>query len=156
MSDEEIQGVSKDVFKRYVTTKVKKNFLQYLKNIKSKHSKSINLKCKELKTAEYILSPKFRFKEKILLFKLRSRTLDIKGNFKKQHRDPWCISCGLYEETQKHLLECPEIVAKLNYLADKTTHFDENDIYEGVDKEERIVKVYGDILEVREELNATN
>ena len=100
MSDEEIQGVSKDVFKRYVTTKVKNNFLQYLKDMKSKHSKSINLKCNELKTAEYILSPKFSFKEKILLFKLRSRTLDIKGNFKKQHRDPWCISCGLYEETQ--------------------------------------------------------
>ena len=43
-----------------------------------------------------------------------------------------------------------------NYLADNTTNFDENDIYEGVDKQERIVKVYGDILEVREELNSTN
>ena len=74
MSDEEIQGVSKDVFKRYVTTKVKNNFLQYLKDMKSKHSKSINLRCNELKTAEYILSPKFSFKEKILLFKLRSRS----------------------------------------------------------------------------------
>ena len=60
-------------------------------------------------------------------------------------------SWGIYEETQKHLLECPEIVAKLNYLADFTTNFDENDIHEGVDKQERIVKVYGDILEVREE-----
>ena len=137
-------------------SKGKNDFLQYFSDKKSKHSKSINLKCKELKTAEYILSPKFSFKEKILLFKLRSRTLYIKGNFKKQHRDPWCISCGLYEETQKHLLECPEIVAKLNYLTDDTTNFDENDIYEGVDKQLRIVKVYGDILEVREELNSTN
>ena len=50
------------------------------------------------------------------------------------------------------MLECPEIVAKLNYLTDDTTNFDENDIYEGVDKQERIVKAYGDILEVREEL----
>ena len=50
------------------------------------------------------------------------------------------------------MLECPKIVAKLNYLADNTTNFDENDINEGVHKQERIVKVYGDILEVREEL----
>ena len=49
------------------------------------------------------------------------------------------------------MLECPKIVAKLNYLADNTTNFDENDINEGVHKQERIVKEYGDILKVREE-----
>ena len=152
MSDHEIQGVSKEMFKRYVSKKVKNNFLKYLNDIKSKHSKSSNLKCDEIKTAEYLLSPKFSLKEKILLFKLRSRTLDIKGNFKKQYKDSWCISCGLFEETQKHLLQCPEIVSKLNYLAGSATNLDENDIYEGVDKQEKIIKVYSDILEIREEL----
>ena len=132
--------------------KVKNNFLRYLDNIKSKHSKSSNLKCEEFKTAEYILSPKFSLKEKILLFKLRSRTLDIKGNFKNQYKDSWCISCGLFEETQKHLLQCPEIVSKLNYLAGSANNLDENDVYEGVDKQEKIIKVYSDILEIREEL----
>ena len=48
MSNEEIQGVSKEVFKRYVTKKVKANFPIYLNEMKNKHSKSSNLKCEYL------------------------------------------------------------------------------------------------------------
>ena len=129
MSDQDIQGVSKEAFKRYVTKKVKANFLIYLNGMKNKHSKSNNLKCDELKTAEYLVSPRFSQKEKILLFKLRSRTLDIKGNFKSQHKDPWRICCGRFEESQNHLLQCQEIGKRLSYLTEKQIDYVENDIY---------------------------
>ena len=87
MSDEEIQGVSKDVFKRYVTTKVKNNFLQYLKDMKSKHSKSINLKCNELKLLNIFLVQNSVLKKKSYFSSLEAGA----RNFKKENRDPWYI-----------------------------------------------------------------
>ena len=150
MSNAEIQGVSKKVFKSYVTKKVKIKFLQHLNKMKTSHSKSKYLKCDDIKRAEYIKSPRLSHKEKILLFKLRSRTLDVKENFKNQHKDMLCISCGLFPETQSHLLQCPELVAKLSHIIGN--NISENQIYGSVDQQEIIVKVYSDILEVREKL----
>ena len=103
----------------------------------------------EIKQAEYIQSPRLSHKEKILLFKLRSRTLDVKGNFKNQHKDLLCISCGLFEETQNHLLRCQEIVKKLSYLDENHTNYDENDIFEGLEKQLKIVKIYSEIIEIK-------
>ena len=152
MSDSDIQGVSKEWFKNFVKEKVKINFLQHLRDLKAKHSKSANLKCDELKTAEYINSPRFSLEEKQLLFKLRSRTLDVKANFRNQYKDHWCISCGLSLETQSHLLECPEILKKLGYVVDKNKKHNENLIYGTLEEQEVIIKVYGDILKIRDEI----
>ena len=107
MTDEEIQGVSKNVFKTYIKKKVEINHLQFLNTQKKKHSKSEHLNCIQLKVAEYLKDSRFNTREKQLLFKLRSRTLDVKQNFKNQHKTPWCVSCGLFQETQSHLLQCP-------------------------------------------------
>ena len=87
-----------------------------------------------------------------MLFKLRSGTLDIKGNFKSQHKDPWCICCGRFEESQNHLLQCQEIGKRLNYLTEKQLDYGENDIYGDLEKQLKIVKVYSDIIEIREEM----
>ena len=150
MSDTEIQGVSKEVFKSYVTKKVKIKFLQHLHELKRTHSKSKYMKCDDIKHADYIKSPKLSHKEKILLFKLRSRTLDVKENFKNQHRDLMCASCGLLEENQSHLLKCPELVSKLSYII--KNDINENQIYGTLEQQEIIVKVFSDVLEVREKL----
>ena len=109
--------------------------------MKTKHSKSVNLQCDDLKTADYIDSPRLSLKEKQLLFKLRSRTLDVKDNFRNQHKDHLCISCGLFPETQSHLLECPEIVKKLGYVANKNENLDENFVC-GCQEEQKIIQKY--------------
>ena len=69
MEEDEIQGVSKETFKKYIKSKVKLKFLKDLNNIKKNHSKSEYLNCQELKTAEYLNSPKFNTKQKQLLFR---------------------------------------------------------------------------------------
>ena len=97
-------------------------------------------------------SSNFTTREKQLLFKLRSRTLDVKNNFPGQNRNPWCTSCGLFQETQSHLLQCPEIVTKLSYLAGKSSTLNENFVYGSHKQQQIIVKIYSDILEVRENL----
>ena len=94
MTDQEIQGVSKEVFKTFVHKKVKINHLEYLNNLKKKHSKSTHLYCRDLKMAEYLIDAKFNSKKKQLLFKLRSRTLYYKQNFKNDNQNPLCTLSG--------------------------------------------------------------
>ena len=131
---------------------MKTKFLKDLNNIKKNHSKSEYLNCQELKTAEYLNSPKFNTKQKQLLLRLRSRTLDVKMNFPGQHKDMLCISCTLFPESQGHLLQCPQLVTKLNYLSGKTSKLNEYDIYGNIEKQQITVNIYSDILEVRENM----
>ena len=152
MSDMEIQGVSQEVFKMYVKKKVKINYLQHLNSLKSNHSKSEFLQCTDVKMAEYIKDPRLSTRKKQLLFKLRSRTLDVKQNFKNQNQNPWCISCGLFPETQGHLLQCPPLVKNLQYLQGKTAKLNEKLVFGSIEQQHVIVNIYSDILEAREKL----
>ena len=107
MTDKDIQGVSKQVFKSFVKKKVKSKFVQNINSLKAKHSKSKYLECVELKTASYIEDSRLSTKHKQLLFRLRSRTLDVKRNFSGANENTLCTSCGLSDETQGHLLKFP-------------------------------------------------
>ena len=44
-----------------------------------------------------------------MIFKARSRMMDIKCNMKGNHLDLKCDVCGIDEETQIHLLRCTDI-----------------------------------------------
>ena len=152
LTDKQIQGVSKSSFKTYVKKKVTQNFLQHLESLKLKHSKSKSLSCDVLKVADYIQSPLFSTTEKELLFKLRSRTLDVKENFPGQYGSPYCGSCGLFPETQSHLLQCPEIAPKLKTINRNFSDVDENLIYGSIEEQRIIVSIYSEVLQVRENL----
>ena len=60
-------------------------------------------------------------------------------------------TCGA-TETQSHLLQCPAIVVHLNYLVGQTSQLDEKFIYGNSKQQRSIVKIYTDILEVRDYL----
>ena len=155
LSDSEIQGVSKNVFHNHVKKKAHINMVKKLNELKKKHSKAKYLSCSKLKPAEYIEDSDFNTQEKQLLFKLRSKTLDVKENFKGLNSNPWCISCGLFPETQSHLLQCPQLVIDLSYLDVKASKLNENYIYGNLKQQKMIVKIYSDILEIREKLHET-
>ena len=152
LTDKEIQGVSKNVFKNFVKKKVTIAHLKNLDGLKKKHSKSKFLDCTKLKLAAYIQNPTFTTREKRLLFKLRSKTLDVKQNFPGLNKDLWCSSCGLFPEFQSHLLQCPALVVHLGYLSGITSTLNENFIYGSIEQQQTIVKIYGDILEIRDNL----
>ena len=152
LTDTQIQGMSKFSFKTVVKKKVIQNFLLKLEGRKNKHSKSKFLSCKELKMADYIKSPALTTREKQLLFKLRSKTLEVKLNFPGQYENLWCTSCGLFEESQGHLLQCPQIVTKLQHLNLNLTELNENLVYGKILEQQIMVNIYSEILEVRENL----
>ena len=62
-------------------------------------------------------------------------------------------SCGLFQETQAHLLKCPALVQNLKYLKWRTSKLNEKDVYGSTEKQLMIVNIYSDILEVRENLS---
>ena len=146
-----MQGVSKNRFNNFVKKKVKLNMMKYLSEKKKSHTKAKFINC-DFKQAEYIHDSKFSTREKQLLFKLRSKTLDVKENCREMHKNPWCISCGLFKETQSHLLQCPELVSSLKYLDVKPSKLNENLIYGNTNQQEMIVKIFSDILDAREML----
>ena len=102
--------------------------------------------------ADYIQCSALSTKEKQLLFKLRSRTLDVKQNFPGQHGNPWCSKCFLFQETQGHLLQCPKLVTKLKYLNLNFSELNENLVYGNSVQQQMMVNIYSAILEVRENL----
>ena len=89
-------------------------------------------------------------KQLLQLFKLRSKTLDVKLNFKSAHQNPWCLSCGLFPESQDHILQCPELNQKLSYIKGKTSKLSGNDVYKNLDKQLVITNIYSDLLDIRE------
>ena len=108
------------------------------------------MNCSELKTAEYLTSPLFTTTEKRLLFRLRSRTLEVKANFPGQNQDRICRTCEKADETQSHLLQCEAIVAKLGIVQSQESDLNENFIFGSTEQQTKIVKMYSDILEARE------
>ena len=152
LTEMELKTISKTGFKNIVKKKIHSKYLCFLNELKMKHSKSEYLECSTIKMADYLQSAKFTTREKRLLFKLRSRTLDVKGNFPGQFKDLLCHCCNLAEETQSHLLQCEQLVSKLQYLKEDKTNLNEMYIYGNLEQQEIIVRIYSDILEARDNL----
>ena len=74
-------------------------------------------------------------------------------NWDVKHLKEWYISCGLFKETQSHLLQCPQLVSSLKYLDVKPSNLNENLIYGNTNQQEMIVKIFSDILDAREKQN---
>ena len=76
-------------------------------------------------------------------------------NFPGQHVNIWCSSCGLFEESQSHLLQCPAVVPKLQHLNLNFSELNENLVYGNCLEQQMMVNIYSEILEVREKLKET-
>ena len=124
--------------------KIKLNMLKYFSEKKQSRSKATYLNCENFQQATF---------EKQLLFKLRSKTLDVKENFKELSNNLWCTSCGLFRETQGHLLQSSELVSTLNYLDVKPSRLNKKYIYGNIEQLQKMAKIYTDVLDAREKLH---
>ena len=150
LTDEEIVSLSKIKSKNMVKKKVERYALMQLNESKRKHSKSQYLNSSSFETAQYLVDNRFSKAEAQLLFKLRSKTLNLKMNFPQQFQDNLCKTCKLFPESQNHLLQCPKIVPRLKLLELQQQGFcDEKFIYSGINNQLKIVKIYIQILEIR-------
>ena len=100
-------------FKKHLKEKVRKATYEELTKMKEKHSKVNQISYNSLSIQNDLTDAKFTHKEKQLLFKLRSKMIDVKGNFKNMYLGN--LECSLCREcdiqTQDHLLVCQKIIS---------------------------------------------
>ena len=100
-----IANMSKETFKEKVKKAVRDQAISELLKENSTKTRTKNITFNnKLETQEYIkqMSPS----EAKIIFKCRSRTLNIKEHMKYKFSDTSCRWCGVAEETLEHVTNC--------------------------------------------------
>ena len=147
LSDNEIKLMKEQKFENIINTAAAKKTLDYLNKIADSHSKSKILVKFKLERESYLYDPRFSRSEIELLFRLRTRMLDVKNKFaNKYDTDIGYKLCKAQVESQQHLLKCDTLAAKVN-IHEEIAY---EDIFKGVDKQLVVVKVYKKLFRERE------
>ena len=143
LTDEEISNLSKQQFKQNVNEKVHQFAFSYLLSLGQTHSKSHNiinsLKSKKLETQTYLLTSLLTTSQRQLLFSLRTKSYDVKSNYKKKYEhNMTCRSCNLPGsfEDERHLTQCPTI------NIDNPNELNIEDIYSKLDDQVKFIKYF--------------
>ena len=133
-------------FKKYIKSLVKEKTLHYLNSLKSEHSKVKHIEFKKLEPQKYLFHKDFNIKDIQLLFKLRTRMVDVKKNFSSIYENLSCEFCDdNKDESQRHLLQCK----KLSSVTQDTKY---EDIFSDPEKQLKITRCFQIILKEREKL----
>ena len=114
MSEEEIKVKSKDAFKRIVKNAIRKVALTNLIQEFSQQKKTNTLVYTKLKPQDY-LTKLFPWQSK-LIFRCRSKTLDIKTHQTYKYSDKLCRWCNIWDEDLSHIINCGEEVLEIPEL----------------------------------------
>ena len=107
---DEIGEFSKDAFKDLVKESVRNKAYRELLDLQKSHSKGKEIIFKQFSLQEY-LRPRNSLtnKEKSFVFRARSRTLEVKCNFKLGQSTLQCRLCDGHPEDQESLMTCPAL-----------------------------------------------
>ena len=106
----------------------------------------------------YINNSDFNISDIQLLFKLRTRMMNVKANFRNQYNndDIICKFCDEgVEESQYHQLECQTIINNCPELFNDIS-VEYEDIFKGPEKQLKIVKLFHAIVNTRDKLISEN
>ena len=144
-SDEEISQMSKNKFKKIVQEKIQKFANKYLHDLAKTHTKSAKIENKKFVRQLYFADRRFSREDIQLLFALRTRTINVKQNFKSQYENMNCRICKVENslEDEEHILHCG---AFDEYTGDIMF----NDVYGNIDKQFEAVKIYKKVIRRRE------
>ena len=98
--------MSKFSFKKLVKEKANTAAFKYLLEKKQTQSKISNLNYADLRIQEYLLDGNQNTNISKLIFKARSKTLDLKAQKSWKYDDKICIGCEEREETGEEVLSC--------------------------------------------------
>ena len=155
-TDEEIVKMSKNRFKTLIEKKINVVALEFLKKKALKHSKSRRilheLENKDWRKRKSYLKENHLHRDSIqLLFKLRTKMLDVKTNYANLYNgDLICRTCRQANtvEDEAHLLVCESLNGELD---DNGIRFE--DVFEGIEKQVAAVKAFKAVLRKREVVN---
>ena len=150
LKEEDIKKLSQYKIKKLVANKIRIKTDEYLLKLKNSHTKTENLYTSD-EMQEYLKTDQLTRSEKILLFKLRTRMADLKGNFSESHRGN--LHCELCkdeseDETQRHLLQCTFVVNHPE-VGPEVQQIKYDDIFSDLASQVKAVKIWKKILNVR-------
>ena len=102
----EIENISKQKFKNIVKKKVKMLAFNYLIEQKNSQSKAKDINYKKLEIQRYFVEGNSTTSLAKLIFKARTKTLDIKTQNGWKYSDKLCVGCERKEETGDEILSC--------------------------------------------------
>ena len=118
--------------------------------MKDTHSKVKDLLHEKHEIQKYLVDPNIMSDDKHLIFKLRTRMVDVKKTFKSQYLDTKCNFCE-EEETQVHLLECNTIIQNCKELYEDMT-IEYEDLFKTLDKQLKLALLFKQALKTRDQL----
>ena len=149
LSDEEISKTKKSKYEKLVEEAVRKKTICDLNKVAENHSKSEHLMKANLKREQYLVDPRFSRGDAELLFKLRTRMVDVKNNFSKKYQgDLSCRTCNINVviESQEHILKCDGLKEKVK-VPDTILY---SDLFKTVEKQLEALKAFKALLRERE------
>ena len=102
----DIENISKQKFKNLLKNKVKLLAFEYLMEQKENQSKAKDIKYKRLEIQRYFVEGNCSASLAKLIFKARTRTLDIKTQKSWKYTDKVCVGCEIREETGDEIMSC--------------------------------------------------
>ena len=119
-----------------------------MEELRQKHREPQNYDTSRLSTSPYLNDSRFTKTERELLFKLRSRTVQVKHNFQNANlQNMLCELCHLFTCPQEHVLSCPVLTQQCTLV--NTISVEHNFIYGNVDQQLMYTKIYNQFWDAR-------
>ena len=153
LSEETIMKMKKQTFKKIIKQKLKEKSTEFLFNLKLKENRSKSKKLNTFNFQEYLLTDRLNTRQKKLLFSMRTRSVDVKTNYKSMHTfNMLCRLCKKEEDSEKHYLECEEIIKNIDHSIDLTQANYENIFSSNIDDQIVITKIFDQVFKTRNKL----
>ena len=147
--------MKKDSFKKIVKDKITESAYNFLFYHKSEENRSKIKNLTSFKLQNYLKTNKLSKKEKKLLFSLRTRSIDVKRNYKNKYK--FNMKCRLCDddqedESESHYLKCLKILENIDNK-DEILNVKYEDIYsQNIEKQISITKIFDKIFKIRTKL----
>ena len=156
MSNSDIAKLTKQKFKDIVKAKVRNAALQFLNQLKLKHSKMDQLKYDKLEVQQYLTSPLFNNESRTLLLRLRTRTVNgIRADFRGLYADISCpLGCG-HDDTLANILTCTVLRSHHTSAHVSQSDIRFEDIFSlDIRKQKEVTELYRQLLDIRNKMTS--
>ena len=112
---DDIAKKKEQVFKKQVIKALKLYTFNKLMIEKGKREKGENINYSRFEMQKYLVNEKFKSRDAIFLFKIRTQMLEVRKNFERQFENNMtCQLCFSHTDTQQAILTCSALNSKPN------------------------------------------
>ena len=152
ISFEEIKEMTKDRWKNIVKNTIQQKTFMKLEAKKQTHSKVKDLEHIRLEMQDYFMPNgiKDMNKEEVqLIFKIRSKSTDVKMNRKNQFETHECSVCSMENESQEHIYLCDQIWKLKKQRKMEIPKFEEI-MYGNLKQKVKVTRIFQENMKIRE------